>query len=196
MNQNKKIDNNIKVIFNKIDYLLQYHGTILVAIDGNCCAGKSTLASLIANTFYCNLFHMDHFFLPTELRTKERFLEIGGNIDYLRFRNEVILGIKSKQPFIYRVYCCKKKGFTQTISVTPKKLNIIEGVYSMHPTLINDYNLKIFLHIDGQEQSRRILNRNGETIYGKFKKEWIPMENQYFKEYKIMKKCDIKIFRE
>lgn len=51
---------------------------ILVAIDGKCAAGKTTLGYYLKELYKCNLFHMDDFFLQMQQRTVERFNEVGG----------------------------------------------------------------------------------------------------------------------
>ena len=178
-------------IFRRIDALIKTHDRILVAIDGNCGAGKSTLAALIGDIYDRNIFHMDDFFLNSELKTQERMKEIGGNVDYIRFKEEVIAGLQSGQKFEYRKYDCKTMNMDKRITVLPKKLNIIEGAYSMHPSLEEYYDFKIFLGIDEIEQRDRILERNGETMLDKFLSKWIPMENAYFEHYKIEEKCDL-----
>ena len=170
---------------------MQSDRIVKVAIDGNAGAGKSTLASLIGGIYDCNIFHMDHFFLTPELRTEERLKEVGGNVDYVRFKQEVMEGLQSGREFEYRVYNCTKMALDKTISVKPKKLNIIEGVYSMHPTLIDSYDLKIFLEIDEEEQSRRILERSGAVMHRRFIEEWIPLENKYFDKMGIKEKGDL-----
>ncbi|MEA4845674.1 MAG: hypothetical protein VB106_00410 [Clostridiaceae bacterium] len=187
-----KIDHmNYLEVFQKIDSLMKSRDRILAAIDGNCGAGKTTLAALIGDVYDCNIFHMDHFFLRPELKTKERLEEIGGNVDYIRFREEVIDGIQRGQKFKYRIYDCKKMVLDKFITVLPKKLNIIEGAYSMHPALIENYDLKIFLSIDEKEQRDRILKRNGEIVLEQFLSKWIPLENIYFKQLKIEEKSDL-----
>lgn len=178
-------------IFRKVDSLLKSQDTVYLAIDGNSCAGKSTLASLLSDVYDCNVFHMDHFFLRPELKTEERLKEVGGNVDYVRFKQEVITGLQSGHEFRYQIYDCAKKALTEYVSILPKKLNIIEGVYSMHPSLIDSYDLKIFLRVEEREQSIRILKRNGAFMHERFLCEWIPMENRYFKEMKIQKQCDL-----
>ena len=62
----------------------------MIAIDGKCASGKTTLAYYIQSIYECNLFHMDDFFLREEQKSEERVREIGGNIDYERFKVEVI----------------------------------------------------------------------------------------------------------
>lgn len=178
-------------VFCKIDSLLKSHDGIKVAIDGKSGSGKSTLSSLLNIIYNCNVFHMDDFFLRPELKTEERLKEVGGNVDYERFNQEIIGGLNSNLDFKYQIYDCKQMSLTKYVSVTPKKLNIIEGVYSMHKTLINNYDLKIFLDIAQEKQSLRILERNGSFMHKKFINEWIPKENQYFKEMKIDEQCDI-----
>ncbi len=98
---------------------------------------------------------------------------------------------KDLLPFSYRKYDCKTLTLGNPISVVPKRLNVIEGCYSMHPAIPDIYDLKIFLKIDPDTQSQRILARNGEFMHKRFMTEWIPMENEYFKAFGIEGKCDL-----
>lgn len=178
-------------VFRKIDLLLSERETVTVAIEGNSGAGKSTLALLIADVYDCNIYHMDDFFLSPGLKTKERLKEVGGNVDYVRFKEEVLSNLHHGRAFQYRVYDCRQMAFGEHVTVAPKRLNIVEGSYSMHPTLADYYDLKIFLQIDEKEQSSRILKRNGALMHKRFLNEWIPLENQYFSEMNISEKCDL-----
>ncbi|MGI6706222.1 MAG: uridine kinase family protein [Clostridia bacterium] len=178
-------------LFCRIDSLLGIKESVCVAIDGNSGAGKSSLATLIKEIYDCNVFHMDDFFLTPGLRTEERLKEVGGNVDYVRFRQEVIHGLRSGRAFRYRKYDCSKMAFDEPVTVTPERLNIIEGCYSMHPTLIDFYDLKVFLGVDKKEQSARILKRNGPVMHKRFLLEWIPLEDEYFEKMNIPEKCDL-----
>ena len=62
----------------------------LLAIDGRCASGKSTLAARIGAVYGCPVFHMDDYFLPAELRTAERFAEPGGNVHRERVEEEIL----------------------------------------------------------------------------------------------------------
>ena len=77
------------------------------------------------------------------------------------------------------------------MKVVPQRLNIIEGVYSHHPVLRKAYDLMVFLSIDRAEQSKRILQRNGEYMHSRFINEWIPLEDMYFDQMKIKDKADL-----
>ena len=163
----------------QINMLLEEKNFVIVAIDGKCTSGKTTLASKLAELYDCNVFHMDDFFLRPEQRTPERFAEVGGNVDYERFHEEVLLPLKSGKAFSYRPFDCKTFTLSAPIIVTPKRLNIIEGTYSHHPYFGNPYDLKILLTVDEETQRRRILDRP-EFLHKRFFEEWIPMENRYF----------------
>jgi len=188
----KQIQDTINLIC-EIDSLIRTNDNVNVAIDGKSGSGKSTLSNLLSEVYDCNVFHMDDFFLTPDLKTEPRLKEVGGNVDYIRFKQEVIYGLRSGLDFQYQIYDCKQLALTKFVAVTPKKLNIVEGVYSMHPTLIHNYDLKVFLNIEDEKQSSRILERNGAFMHEKFINEWIPKENLYFKEMKIQEQSDIVI---
>ena len=44
---------------------------LIVAIDGRCGSGKTTLGEYLEQVFDCNLFRMDDFFLRMEQRTRK-----------------------------------------------------------------------------------------------------------------------------
>lgn len=173
------MNSNLESVIKQIDDLLTQKDAVIVAIDGKCTSGKTTLASKLAELYDCNVFHMDDFFLRPEQRTPERFAEVGGNVDYERFLEEVLLPLKSSKTFSYRPFDCSTFTLSDPVIVTPKRLNIIEGTYSHHPYFGNPYDLKILLTIDEEIQRRRILDRP-EFLHKRFFEEWIPMENRYF----------------
>ncbi len=185
-------DNNqyIKLV-QSIDHLLTIKDTVYLAIDGNSGAGKSTLASQLNEIYDGNIFHMDDYFLRPEQKTEDRLMEVGGNVDYVRFKTEIIEGLKRGRSFTYRAYDCKQMALQEPITVLPKRLNIIEGAYSMHPSLIDFYDFKVFLNISNEEQKKRILARNGEVMLKRFVEEWIPKENLYFEKFNIKGLSDL-----
>ena len=169
----------IDIVKKQIDMLLEEKDFAVVAIDGKCTSGKTTLASKLAEIYDCNVFHMDDFFLRPEQRTTERFAEIGGNVDYERFWEEVLLPLKTGKAFSYRPFDCRTFTLASPVAVVPKKLSIIEGTYSHHPYFGSPYDLKILLTVDDETQRKRILKRPA-FLHKKFFEEWILMENRYF----------------
>ena len=179
----------LEILKNRIDELLGQKQQVLVAIDGKCTSGKTTLARQLAESYDCNVFHMDDFFLRPEQRTRSRFAEIGGNVDYERFQEEVLLPLKSGKAFSYRPFDCSAFTLAAPVAVAPKKLNIIEGTYSHHPYFGNPYDLKILLTVDKETQRQRILDRPS-FLHKRFFEEWIPMEDRYFDGFAIPGQAD------
>ena len=170
----------MQTVIRAIGVLLTQKESVIIAIDGKCTSGKTTLANQLAEIYDCNVLHMDDFFLRPEQRTPERFAEIGGNVDYERFRSEVLGPLQSGTPFSYRPFLCSTQTLGDPVFVTPKRLTIIEGTYSLHPHFENPYDLKILRTVSDDVQRQRILQRP-KFLHDRFFKEWIPMENRYFK---------------
>lgn len=164
---------------------------LIVAIDGRCAAGKTTLAAHLQKELECAVFHMDDYFLRPEQRTAERLATAGGNVDYERFYSEILLPLQSGAgQIIYRSYDCKTQTLKSPITVRPCAVNIVEGSYSCHPVLWDSYDLRIFLTVSREEQLKRIKVRNGDAGTVQFEKRWIPLEEQYFSAYRIEERCD------
>ncbi len=178
-------------LHSKIDKLLLIKPNPIIAIEGNAAAGKSALAEHIAKVFDCNAIHMDDFFLPANKRTAERIGEVGGNVDYERFAEEVISKVLSDKVFEYRIFDCSIMDFSGSVKVNPLKMTVIEGAYSMHPAFGDIYDLKVFLTVDDETQKARILKRNGAEMLEKFISLWIPKENEYFREMHVPERCDL-----
>lgn len=180
-------------VFSLINKAANEKDMIIIAIEGNSGTGKSCLASLLARQLDCNVFHMDDFFLQPHQRSPERLREPGGNIDYERFKVEVIDNLMIRAEFKYQLYDCSMSKLTEWIQVVPKSVNIIEGVYSMHPLWSNLLDVKIFLTINRELQLERIRRRSGELLLSRFVQEWIPLEDRYYEVCKIEDQCDLVI---
>lgn len=180
-------------VFLKISQLQKKDSHLIIGIDGNSAAGKTTLAQCIAEIFNCDLIHMDDFFLPMALRTEERLKEAGGNVHYERFLEEVISGIQSKREFSYRVFSCHEMNYTGKHTVDNKRMIVIEGAYSMRKEYRDIYDYKIFMEIPYEVQLARIQKRNGNVMCKVFQEKWIPMENVYFDTFNVKAICDEKV---
>ena len=163
----------------------------LIAIDGMCGSGKTTLGNHLAKELSASLFHMDDFFLQPHQRTEARLSEPGGNVDYERFKEEVLDHMADESGVIFRpFYCHEWKLADAAITIPYNDIVIVEGSYSHHPYFEDIFNIKIFLEISVEEQKKRIIARDGNDIWPMFEEKWIPMENRYFESYKIKEKSD------
>ena len=148
---------------------------------------------MLSEIYDATLFHMDDFFLRPEQRTKERYSELGGNVDRERFLDEVLCPLNKGETIYYRRFNCSTMTVEPAIKIEPKGLVVVEGAYSMHPELCRYYSLSVFLDIDSNLQMRRIAKRNSPKVAERFYREWIPLEEKYFSGLQVKESCDLKI---
>lgn len=178
-----------EVLSLNIDKLLAAKQRVIVAIEGRCGAGKSTLGEFISRKYDCCLIHMDDFFLRPEQRSAERLNTPGENIDHERFLAEVLEPLADGRSFSYRPYSCRNGALGAPVHVAPNKLCVIEGSYSCHPELRKYYDLTVFVTVDKTEQLRRIEQRSGAEFAERFRTVWIPLEEAYFAACKVEESC-------
>ena len=165
---------------------------MIIAIDGRCASGKTTLAKKLNEAMGWSVFHTDDFFLRPEQRTPERLDTPGENVDHERFLEEVLLPLANGAEEIgFRPFDCKTMSLAEPVRVRAGRVCVVEGCYSCHPELLKYYGLKIFLTIDAEEQMRRIVSRNGAEKARQFAEKWIPLEEKYFSAYDIKSVCDM-----
>ncbi len=184
-----------ETVFRMLKERLNEHNGVIVAIDGRCAAGKTTLANAIYKQFIsvgitCAVFHMDDFFLRPEQRSADRLSMAGENVDHERFLLEVLYPLAQGKSVTYRPFDCKTQTLGSPIFVPTSEIVIVEGSYSCHRNLSNYYDLRIFLDVEKEEQRARILSRNGAGATIFFKK-WIPLEETYFDQYHIRDLCEL-----
>lgn len=176
------------------DACIRKTGHAVLAIDGNCGSGKSLVCDCISAAYGAGVVHMDDFFLQPSQRSLERLREPGGNIDYERFEEEVLPGLRSGQSFVYRVFDCGTQKFSDLQQVSPTALRVVEGSYSLHQKFRDVYDVKVFLSVDPVTQVQRIEARDGARMLGSFLSRWIPMESTYHKAQEVMQCCDFIVY--
>ena len=175
----------------EIDRLMVEKSRVIVALEGGSAAGKSTAAAMLEKIYDCSVFHMDDFFLRPEQRTTARLAEPGGNVDWERFRDEVLSPLTGGESILYRRYSCHTQTLQVPETIVPKALNIVEGAYCMRPELAPSYDLSAFLSVSPELQHSRIKKRNDPDVQTKFFALWIPLENSYFDALDVRSRCDL-----
>ena len=180
-------------LIDRIEALLASHPDrcVTVAIDGHAASGKTTCAALLSALYDCNVFHMDDYFLPFDRKTPERLAEPGGNVDYERFRAEVLDSILAGKPVVHAAFDCQSGTLLPPVTEQNKPLAIVEGSYAHHPYFGDAYDLRVAIDIDADTQRTRILARNGERMLAMFESRWIPMEHRYFDAFHIFENADL-----
>lgn len=161
-----------------VEALVRAGRPAVVAIDGRCGSGKSSLAGLLQALYPCNVFHMDDFYLPPEHRAPGWEEVPGGNMDLERLRSQVLLPVLRGGDAAFRPYDCAKGAYGPEVRARARPLTVIEGSYSLHPALDVPYDLALFLTCSPEAQRRRLLAREG-AYFPVFARRWIPLEERY-----------------
>lgn len=177
-------------LLEKLGQLNQSTCGALVAIDGRCGSGKTTLARELAQACGGTVVHMDDFYLPFNQRQSDWMEQIGGNMDFERLRSQVLQPLRNGCQSRYRPFLCKTGCYGEEILLQPGGLTILEGTYSHHPALEVKFDWKIFLTCSVEEQKQRLIEREGERFV-RFQEIWIPLEERYFAAYQIREHADL-----
>lgn len=183
----------ILTLTTKITVLLSASTTrpVLVALDGRCGSGKTTLAGQLAEAFPDSVtIHTDDYYLPPADRMPGWENIPCANMDLRRLRAEVLEPARARSGFAYKAYSCREGAYLPPVTCAPAQLVLIEGSYSHHPSLADCYDLRIFITCSKAEQSRRLQAREGAR-YAAFVERWIPLEEGYFAKYAIPQSADL-----
>ncbi len=174
-----------------IDEALLKKTPLIIGLDGRCGSGKTTLATELARVYDANCFHMDDFYLPFEMRTRERMASPGGNVHYERLIEEVLEPTKLGARVFYRSYNCGTQSLTSPEVYDATQITLIEGAYALHPELRAFYDLAIFVTHTPEIQRIRLEQREGEKKRKEFELRWIPLEEAYIKATNPQSICDV-----
>lgn len=179
----------MEALYETIRSRLAGDGRLLLAIDGRCGCGKSSLAAQLAADFGASVFHMDDYYLPFSARA-ENWREIpAGNMDLERLRAEVLEPLRRGETPRCRPYDCRADRFLPERELEPRPFVIVEGSYSQHPALRDYYGFRLFVTASPQTQRARLRAREGEH-FAAFEALWIPLEERYFRVFSIEERAD------
>lgn len=167
-------------------------GIAVIAVDGMSASLKTTLTDMLSEKLHAGVIHCDDFFLPSDLRTRKRLSEPGGNIHYERMKAEVIDRLLAgKHVVSYNRFDCTSMSLTNEVAVHSGNVYIVEGVYAMHPYFGAYYDASVVLTVSHLKQMERISLRGDDM--SAFRDKWIPMEMNYLNCYRIISKADVLI---
>ena len=187
------MERRIEAVQAAIIRLLAERERIIVAIDGRCGSGKTTLAAALSERYGYPVVHMDDFFLRPVQRTAERLATPGGNVDHERFLEEVLLPLHNGDAVDYRPFSCRTMTLSDSRPLPVSAVTVVEGSYACHTTLRDFYDLRVFLDIDPATQMERIIRRNGPKKAEEFRTRWIPLEEMYFSAMDVASCCQLKL---
>ena len=163
---------------------------VVLALDGRCGSGKTTLAAQLARQFPAStVLHTDDFYLPPAQRVPDWAHIPCANMDLARLRTEALEPACAGLAVPYRAYSCREGQYLPVQTLPAQPLVILEGSYSHHPLLADCETVRVFLTCSKAEQTRRLQAREGER-YTNFAARWIPLEEAYFSQYGIEQAAD------
>ena len=163
---------------------------LVLALDGRCGSGKTTLADALARQFPASIvLRTDDFYLSPAQRSCGWEKAPCANMDLVRLLDEAVRPAYAGQPVPYRAYSCREGAYQPVQEFAAQPLVILEGSYSHHPLLAGYETLRVFITCTKEEQARRLQEREGER-YADFAARWVPLEEGYFAQYRIEETAD------
>ena len=156
---------------------------ILVAIDGPCASGKTTLAGILAGVFGAGVVHTDDFVIPHWMKTPERLRVPGGNLDDKRLTEEVLGPWKKGEKAIYIKYDCHGRRFVPAGPLPEGDVLFLEGSYALLPAVRRYADVPLFLSTPWKVREERLKKRESPESLERFRNIWIPLEDAYFDFY-------------
>ena len=151
---------------------------VVLALDGRCGSGKTTMAAALAEQFPDSIDRV-----PGWEQTP------CANMGLARLRDEVLAPARAGKPALYRAYSCREGAYLPVQQLAAQPLVILEGSYSHHPLLAPYEDFRVFMTCSDAEQTRRLQAREGDR-YPDFAARWVPLEEGYFAQYNIEDAAD------
>ncbi len=142
-------------LIGELDELCRVYNAFAVGIDGMECAGKTTLAAYLSKKYGAPVIHMDDFLLPENERPQGWQDTPGAEMDFERFCEEICEPWLHKKPIVYSIRDSKTGEYTERRALPDGQMFLIEGTYSMHPAVLDFYDLHLFMKVSNATQAAR-----------------------------------------
>jgi uridine kinase len=157
--------------------------TQLVGIDGGGGSGKSTLArGLEQATDDVTVVEFDDFYLPLaerQARVSRGDTEIGGDFDWRRVRDQVLMPLSHDESAKYQRYDWPSDAPAEWHSVVIGGIVVVEGNYSTRRELFGFYDYTLWIDAPRDLRLERGVRRGGEDTRDRWLDEWMPEEDRY-----------------
>jgi len=151
-------------------------GVLVVAVDGHGAAGKSTLADAVAAATGAALVRTDDFFRASPGRPAPPGL--AGYYDWRRLRAEALVPLRAGCTASFRRFDWERgSGLDGTVSIEPRDVILVEGVFSAAPELCDLVDRSVFVDTPEPERLRRLRLRVAPEEWDD---DWLIAERAYF----------------
>ena len=163
-----------------LEQLRQEKDLVLVGIDGRGGAGKSTLARQLAGQLGdAVVIEFDDFYRPSATRLPPGDTDIGGNFEWRRLRDQVLLPLSRAEEARYQRYDWVTDSMAEWHTVPACGVVLIDGNYSTREELRDLYDFRIWVDAPHDVRLARGLARDGESARARWLDEWMPEEERY-----------------
>jgi uridine kinase len=149
---------------------------VLVGIDGRGGAGKSTMARQLDAAA---VIEFDDFYRPSATRLPPGDPDIGGNFEWRRLRDQVLLPLRRGETARYQRYDWGADAMAEWREVPALGVVVVEGNYSTREELRDLYHFRIWVEAPHDVRLARGLERGGVNTEERWLEEWMPEEERY-----------------
>ena len=196
-------------IVDHVQRQLEEKGSLIVALEGKGCSGKTMVSRLLADALKdlghnTSIMPIDNFCRPKIERYRADCPEgeqvYRQNFDYDLFDTLVAQAATSRSLYFehaHLVAMTDRYEGQATYSLSPGGVLIVEGLFVLRRKLTNFYDLALFIELSDHEQLQRARHRDlsrgntPEDIEFKYKHRYQPSYNLFMAEHLPEKACDI-----
>jgi uridine kinase len=157
--------------------------TLVIAIDGRGGSGKSTLARRLERAGDdVAIVEIDDFYRPEYERLElaaSGHTEIGGNFDWRRLRDQVLVPLSLDEPGRYQRYDWATDELAEWHIVGIGGIVIVEGNYTTRRELFAFYDYTVWVEAPHEIRLERGVRRGGHDTLDRWLTEWMPEEDRY-----------------
>lgn len=154
---------------------------LLVAIDGYAGAGKSTLATWLAERLEsAQIISLDDFYRPLTAQQWQNLQgekAVQGYFKVQQFMQKVLLPLQNNSPVSWRPIDWLSSNPLPEKTAEPYGVIIIEGVFACHQALLEHVHLSLMVDTGQLQRQQRVLARPQEDSH--WYQHWATTEDWY-----------------
>jgi uridine kinase len=171
---------------------------VVVALDGRSGAGKSTLAAAIADMVDAAVVHGDDFYRDIPDSDRVRLSPQQGvdrYFDWERLRVEALTPLAQRKPARFcRFNWPTGQGLTDPVTVEPRDVVVVEGVYAARPQFDDLLDLRVLVEVRDEirtDRRQRRLRTVSRTDPHGWDARWGAAECVYFESIRPWNTFDL-----
>ena len=107
------------------------------------------------------------------------------------FLREALEPFAAGQPVRFCPFDCSAGVPGSAVEIPAASFAVVEGSYSLHPSLREHYTASVFVTCAQAVQRTRLTARGGADSWAVFEARWIPLEETYFKAHAVQALADL-----